>query len=186
MPKQLAGNPPVWMKDVFVSFDAFLERTNSDLNYLAWARKAYDIGVQTQEIHYRDMSEDTLKELYFQDWEWNRWFEAGRADRLFPFPLTWGFRFGDVPKNHDGDWIPSYNHREQTHEAGVSMVWVDHPEFKSETVSFAVMAASSRKKVCLIGYLLPWGGGDDEPLMIPRKTIPCPHEGQFQSYRKRR
>lgn len=106
---------------------------------------------------------------------------AGRRDYSLPIFAT-GHRFGEAPK--DGR---SWNYQTNEYENGVSMAGVDHPDFKdyfwADMGGVGVPGGKSnraRPRVDYEGWLLPWRGSDDEPLMVGVK----PRDQQIVRYGK--
>ena len=91
-------------------------------------------------------------------------YEAGRQGHELPQWVR-GARFGDIPKEG-----VSWNYRENTPEHGVSMVSVEHPDFSN--YQWADMGLGPGQRISqrplskYEGWLLPFRGGDDEPLMV--------------------
>ena len=77
------------------------------------------------------------------------------------------YRIGCPKLNMDGDYYPSYNFADNKFEKGISVVtedWLN--SFKS--VFFGTFDEQIKRKGVykIVGFKLPYTGGDDEPLII--------------------
>ena len=85
-------------------------------------------------------------------------------------PPTWqtGTRVGAAPKRG-----VSWNHADDRPEMGVSMASVDHPDFKNYQWADMGIDAGRMERPTLSyeGWLTPFRGSDNEPLMVGLKEI---------------
>jgi Inorganic Pyrophosphatase len=91
-------------------------------------------------------------------------YESGRLGLEQPV-WTRGSRFGELPKEG-----VSRNHQSNEPEFGVSMAAAEHPDFKDYI--WADMGGNRKRPVSHYeGWLLPFKGSDDEPLMVGLRNI---------------